>query len=215
MPLLPHHTEPREVLLSYADFGVDSLNLVGLTEPALRHLEDHDVCPDFAALGLTIAPLRACHIEAVIALRQAVFKRQPEACWFGATDAHIPGLRLALQEACQVQGSLHKVILEGSTVRGVLGCDVEEHALWGHSGGMDLVLAPPLQGRGLIKTGYRTLLRELAARSVNRFHGSSSQPGVLALGARMGRQFTGLSIRKATPRPQDWFRPWTKHYGST
>ena len=109
----------------------------------------------------------------------------------------------------------HRVLLEGTTVRGVLGCDIDEHPLWGLSGGMDLVLAPTLQGRGLIKTGYRALLRALEARGVTKFHGGTSQPGVLALGLRMDRQFVGLNLRQATPRPKDWFRPWLNRYGET
>jgi len=212
MTLFPHQDTIREQLLSHPDFGVDSLVLIGEVDAALRYLDS--AMPETALddEGLVSETFQDHHIEPTVALRRDLFRAQPAACWFGADDAHLPALRKALGAATAESHSLHLAWMKDSVLVAALGCKESDEALWGRSVGMDLVLAPTLQGRGLVKIAYRQLLRACSDIGIQRFYGCSSQPGVLTLGLRMSRQVGALCIRRATLREPDWFRPWLQRY---
>jgi len=213
MTLFPHQAAVRERMLDHPDFGVDSLILVGAVDAALERLSPTVDPSVMQREALESTAFRAPHVQPTVALRQAVFRAQPEACWFGGDDAHLPGLRAALEAAASQEDAMHRAWMRDTELVAALGCDEANHALWGRSAGMDLVLAPSLHGRGLVKLAYLELLQRCSDREIPTFYGSSSQPGVLGLGLRMGRRIAGLSMRRARLRAPDWFRPWLDAYG--
>jgi hypothetical protein len=212
MTLFPHQAAVREQMLAHPDFGVDSLIVVGAVDDALRTLKAEVDPQTMQREGLVSMTFGSPHVPATVTLREAVFRAQPEACWFGADEAHLPGLQAALETAAAQEDPMHRAWMRHTALVAALGCEEADHALWGRSAGLDIVLAPALHGRGLVKLAYLELLQRCHDRGIPTFYGSSSQPGVLGLGLRMGRQVCGLSMRRARLRPSDWFRPWLEAY---
>lgn len=55
-------------------------------------------------------------------------------------------------------------------------------------GGLSFFLHPSIQGKGLIKTGYRLILDFFVKNKVTKFYGGTSQPAVQSLSKLMNRK---------------------------
>lgn len=166
-------------------FGIDSVIQVGDVRRAATALGPGPSPSGLVALG-------AEHVAGVVALHREVFAAEPEWCWFGAAPAHLA--RMA--EALARDPTGHFVIVEGGAVVGHVGAELRDDAFWGPTGGLELVLARHLRGRGLGRSLYRVALRSLVARGARTIKGGTSQPAVLALGRELGRSWQAFNVRR-------------------
>lgn len=189
------------VLSAELGIGIDSVVLVGATEPALAALVGtYDPPRDLAAFGLEAGPPRdVAEIDAVVALERRVFERWPAYCWFGASPLALSRTRATLLDALRGEGGM-AVIRRGDDPLGYVHFGVELDApFWSAQAGVGLLLDPSLWGRGLVKTIYRAGLERLVEQGVGVFKGGTSQPPVLGLGRLMGRVAVGVHLRAGVP----------------
>ncbi len=182
------HDAPLLSGLEARGFGIDSVVQVGDPQVALRHLRP-------AQASIDVVPLAPEHVAAVVALHREVFTAEPQWCWFGAYPAHLDRLAEALRRTPAGQF----VVREAGRVVGHLGAEVDDNPYWGRVGGLELVLAPALRGRGLGRALYRVALQSLVQRAATVMKGGTSQPGVMALGREMQRPWHAFNMRPNTP----------------
>ncbi len=193
----------REVVTAETGLGVDSVFQVGAADVALRAVADAAWPVAAAGLGLAVRAARIGDVDAVVALAREAFTAEPAYCWVGAYPHHLDSVRRGLEHALRAGDGVH-LIVEGADreVLGHVGADIDDHAFWGRSAGLDIVLAPALRGRGLLKVLYRDVLARLVhEHQVATLRGGTAQPGVLALGRRMGRAWGALHLRRDVAFP--------------
>lgn len=193
----------REVVAAETGLGVDSVFQVGAADVALRGVRDAAWPEAAAGLGVAIREARVADVDAIVALAREAFTAEPAYCWFGAYPHHLANVRRGLEQALAGREGVHLVV-EGAdrSVLGHVGADIDAHAFWGRSAGLDVVLAPALRGRGLLKVLYREVLARLVhVHQVATLRGGTAQPGVLALGRRMGRAWGALHLRRNVAFP--------------
>jgi GNAT superfamily N-acetyltransferase len=192
--------------LAQEGLGVDSVVLVGAPGPALVMLQARWAPPvDLRHLGLDIAPMAPHHVDAVIALRHRVFLDHPEFCWFGAMPGHLARLRRDLQQPGPHER--HRVVLDRGRVVGSFSATVRADPCWGRTAGLDMVLHPDIQGRGIARTLYLRMLDWLVDEGVDCFKGGTAQSAVMHLGRAMGRVPFETNHRRSTAFPRAHFDP--------
>lgn len=188
------HDGPLLSGLEACGFGIDSVVQVGDPHVALRALHA-------AQASIDIAPLAPQHVPQVIALHREVFSAEPQWCWFGAYPEHLERMAETLYRMPAGQF----VVREAGRVVGHLGAEVDDNPYWGRVGGLELVLAPALHGRGLARALYRVALQSLVQRAAKVMKGGTSQPGVMALGREMQRPWHAFNLRRDTPFTREHF----------
>ncbi len=193
--------------LASVGLGVDSVTLVGQTAPALARLMGHRPPPDsLHHLGLQVDRLRPQDVDAALRLKQRVFAAAPQWAWFAAWPEHLAQTRGHWLDGCRDPHALLFVVRQGPRILGVFEASPQgDTGAWGPSAGIDLCLAPEVQGQGAIWTLYRILLTALARRGVRVFRGGTAQPGVLVAAERLGRHPTTLHVRPAPRLPIEHF----------
>ena len=199
--LLPHQYQATELLLKNG-FSVLGEVLLGECHTALERLERrYSPSGTLDHLGLRLERARPEDTEAILALQVEVFTLEPWACWFGASEQYLNSIVRPMLDGRRE--AINYCIWEQDRLVGALGADIErDNAYWGPIAGLDLVLHPDIQGRGVIKTGYRRLLRDLSDAGIQRFKGGTLQPAVQGLGQVMGRQRISTHLqRRSAPQP--------------
>lgn len=169
-----------------AGLGIDSVTLVGAPGPALVMLQTRWSPPaTLAHLGLVVAPMAPHHIDDVVALRHRVFLAHPEYCWFGALPGHLARMRRDLQDPGPHER--HRVILADGAVVGSFSASLRADPCWGRTAGLDLVLDPRVQRKGIARTAYLHALDWLVEKEADCFKGGTAQPAIMHLGRAMGR----------------------------
>ena len=187
--------------------GIDAITYLGSPKQALEALLATRNPPlHLKAMGLEIAPLSSGReIAQVLALREAYFRAHPEYCFFGASAEFLAGLKTELIGILSKHEPFY-VILRGDRVVGYFSADIEEsHAYWGRVAGMDIILDPSLQGRGIVKSVYAILLRELVNREVQVFKGGTSQPSIIGLATLLKRPRLAFCLRQDATFPPEHF----------
>jgi|GEM_PF-4307498 len=205
---------PRESVAAIArllkcGFFVDSVTLWGLVSDARKGLglSVEEAQDRLAQDGLFLRPLRSEEEkDAVIALQEQEFTRRPQFGWFLARPGVLADLRTELDSALwQVVASLgapHRIL-------GAIGSDFTPTQSVGLQAGMSALLDGSLQGKGLATALYALHLKALEEQGVRGLYGGTSQPGVLALSARMGRVVRQVHVRRGpNPFPPDHFEPY-------
>lgn len=193
----PTDDRPLIEMMIARGFGIDSVIQVGDARHAARVIGAGPLPPG-------VEPLGDEHIAGVIALHREVFSAEPEWCWFGAAPAHLQ--RMAEDLARASEG--HFVLVEDGAVVGHIGAELRADDFWGPTGGLELVLARRLRGRGLARSLYRVALRSLVARGARTIKGGTSQPAVLALGRALGRSWHAFNLRRGVRFAPDHFLRW-------
>lgn len=189
-----------------AGLGVDSVRLVGAPGPALVMLQARwDPPPTLEHLGLAIVPMAPHHVDDVIGLRRRVFRAQPEYCWFGAMPGHLERLRRELQRPSPHER--HRVVLAGGRVVGIVSASLASDPCWGRMAGLDLVLDPTIQRRGVAKTAYLRALDWMVDQGVDCVHGGTAQPAIMHLGRALGRVPFETNHRRGVAFPRAHFDP--------
>jgi hypothetical protein len=154
-------------------------------------------------------------IELAIALKRLYFTAHPEYCWFGANERYLQRCREELSEALHHsrrggQGPVRAWVLyrEGQFM-GLFSHSVAfEHPLWSSLAGLDIILHPKIQQKGVVKTVYRVMLESMCELGVKVYKGGTSQPAVMALGRVMERPLFSWVLRKRAPFPVGHFAPY-------
>ena len=194
--------------LLYHGLGIDSVELLGNTQTSLTRLvERYDPPGDFQAAGLRYVPLREDLLEAATALRETVFSRLPEYCWFGASEGHLRSYRTRM--ATELRGPhLWFALLEADRVVGVFGSSISPHnPLWGPRGGLEFIFDEKFCGRGLVKTAYRIGLEGLIDAGLPVYKGATAQPAVMSLGQLMERELQLVHLRSGAHFGREHFAP--------
>jgi hypothetical protein len=193
----------REAVTDMTGLGVDSVLQVGPADVALNAVRDA-AWPDApVCAGLAIREARKGDVDAIVALAREAFTAEPAYCWFGAYPHHLAKVREGLEGTLRRGDGVHLVVVgTEQRVLGHVGADIDEHPFWGRSAGFEIVLTPALRGRGLLKVLYREALARLVhVHGVATLRGGTAQPGVLALGLRMGRAWGALHMRRNVAFP--------------
>ena len=184
--------------------GIDSVTLVGPPGPALVMLQARwDPPRQLDHLGLTIVPMAPHHVDAALALHRRVFQAAPEFCWFGARPERLLRLRREFQRSGL--GTRHRVVLRDERVVGVASASVQSDPCWGRKAGLELVLDPSIQQKGIAKTAYLDLLDWLVESGADCVCGGTAQPAVMHLGRAMGRVPFETSHRRGASFPRSHF----------
>lgn len=186
--------------------GIDSIGLIGESAPALSALVT-TADPPREMHGLTITPLHSeAQIDAVVALRRAVFTQHPEYCWFGARPRHLQALRARMVDTLKRAHFWHVMTDAHGTVQGIFGCDlVPNNPFWGPRGGLEIIFSPEIHGRGFAKTAYRITLEGLVDQGYPIYRGTTGNPAVLAIGQQLGRRLVEVNLRSGADFPRSHF----------
>jgi GNAT superfamily N-acetyltransferase len=194
-----------------AGLGIEAVILVGRPVDALRRLNSRPAPPrDLARHGLTVEPLGAEHVAAVVDLWRWTFNAEPQHCWFGTSPGYLARFEqgLLLAAGGEVAGAQLVALESNGAVVGYFETDVEYQPYWGVAAGMSLVLDERYRGRGIASTAYRLLLEAQVELDVDVFKGGTSRPSVMALGTRMGRELAGIMFGRRALFGPEHFEEW-------
>ena len=197
--IVPPWDQPLRAHLESRGLALVSVTLAGRVAVARAALGEVATPED-----LEIRPIQAEDVPAAVALFREVFSAEPQYCAFGADPHFLSALARRLADpalpACRL------VVSHAGALRGLASAwynDEDHHH--GRSAGLDLVLHATLRGRRLTRAMYRPLLDAMAARGCGWLKGTTAQPAVWSLGARLGRHVTGLNLRAGPGFPPGWF----------
>lgn len=200
-------------------FGIDSVILLGDPSESLQQLMRRYEPPSMLAhINLDIRPIASRReVDHIIRLKRDYFTAHPEYCWFGAHDDHLEHHRAELEEAVLSRRAVQRgeippsntqlwVIYRERTFLGNFSYTAQsESPLWGHSAGLEIMLHPRIQRRGVVKSVYRIMLESMIERGVSVYKGGTAQPAVMGLGVLMKRPLFSWVLRRHTAFTPDHF----------
>lgn len=190
----------RQHLLARGDLGINAVVQVGRVEHALRNLGEVPALPE----GVTMRVQRPTDVDALIALRLEVFRKEPDYFWFGASDAFVERARQVIVANGEKEHGW-VLVRDGRVVGQFEYTDRNPCVHHGRSAGIGLIFDESLRGLGLSKIAYATLLGSMAAEGIPWFKGTTARKPVLHLGRRMGRGVIGVWLRRNHTFPPGWF----------
>jgi hypothetical protein len=188
-----------------AGFQIDSVVLLGRPQESLDRLTHRYAPPDhLGMMNLIVQPLtNRKEVEKIIQLKRTYFTQHPEFCWFGAHDRHLGRHKDELIKAIRqrrqgLTGPIHAWVLhrEGEFMGSFSYSEERDNALWGHVAGLDIILHPRIQRKGVVKTAYKIMLESMITQGVTLYKGGTSQPAVMGLGKIMNRPLFSWVLRK-------------------
>lgn len=200
-----------------AGFKLDSVVILGSPKHALRRLMSAYAPPvHLGAMNLEIRGLsNRTEIELALALKRIYFTSHPEYCWFGANERYLERCRAELSQALHYSrrgnhGPVKAwVLYREGTFMGLFLHSIDlKHPLWTSCAGLDIILHPKIQHRGVVKTVYRVMLESMVNLDLKVFKGGTSQPAVMALGKVMERPLFSWVLRKQALFPVGHFTPY-------
>jgi|GEM_PF-1892241 len=138
-------------------------------------------------------------VAPVAQLYATTFRANPEFCWFGAYPDHVAHVRDGLTAWTETMSTAeaHWVVDGPSGIAGHVSVDMADEPFWGRAAGVGIVLAPEADGKGLLKAAYRRAIVVARGEGANVWKGGTSQPAVMALGARLGRVWHQIGLRRS------------------
>jgi hypothetical protein len=180
----------------------DAAVLVGCPRRSLERLRRlKDPPDDLEHLGLRLSPMDSEEkVHAAMDLKRKVFRDEPSRCWFYEFVAEQERAEILRCLRSGELGDRFCVILDGDQTVGMFGYSFEEqNPNWGATAGMDLVLDPLIQGKGVVKTSYLRMLASMVAEGVDAYKGGTNQPAVMGLSCLMERDVYAYVLRRETP----------------
>lgn len=176
-----------------AGLALDAVELLGHCEQGLQVIGE-PLSP--LPYGLAWKPLRSKEdLYGALELRRTVFEANPEYAWFASNPEHAVRFKQRLEEEMAGDHLWHVLVKHGQ-VLGFYGSSLaKENPLWGPRGGVEFVLDPKLQGRGIGKEAYRRTLLGLVQNGCPVYTGVTANPAVLHLGAKLGREMIRFHVR--------------------
>lgn len=175
-------------------WGLTSAVLVGDVATARRALGGVDSASRMEAAGVSLRPARRADIAAIVALneREAIAAAPPGTSPRPASAA--ARLSAILETAVDSPWGAWVFEREGR-IEGWFRASSPSSPEWPGCAGFTVAFAPVIRGCGLLSVAYAVALERLAREGVPRFRGATSQPAVLAVGARLGRTLVGFHAR--------------------
>lgn len=202
--LLPATDQELMGPLETLGFGPSKLGLVGALSPALRAFEERAREP--GSLGVRFEDAQLAQAPLLCGLMRDFFAAHP-ALGFGSSEpspeeqAEIDEREVARMEERLTQGrQTDFVVTEEGAVRGYFGfTPYMSHPLFGPVAGLDIVLLPGIQGRGVGTAAYLHMLRSMDAMGISSIFGRTSNPAVIHLGVQTGRRLRRIVMRRDGP----------------
>jgi RimJ/RimL family protein N-acetyltransferase len=196
-------------VLAEHGLGVSKVGLGGDVGTMLHKLRALSVV-DPADLGLTLKIVSSLEeVRAASNLRRDYFLSHPEHGWASdltAEEQQKIDARVESQMTQRLQDSkaVDWIILEGDVPVGAFGI-VGRHdsSVIGRIASFNICLLPRIQRRGVGTLAYRTMVERAADFGIDHLNGSTSNPGVLRIGARIGRRLDNWLLRRDRP----WIEP--------
>jgi hypothetical protein len=176
--------------------GVLYAHLAGPARGALDALvAAYDPPLDLRRAGLDLRLATPDDAEAVSALDLRVFSEEPIFAWFAVLPAFRDGAADRVREGL-AHGLTWLVLRDGALVGQGGGSLRDPDVHCGSSIGVGMVLDRSIRGRGVVHTLYRLCLEGAVGRGARFLKGTTGRRSVLRLGGRMGRQATGVIMRR-------------------
>ena len=200
-----------------AGLHIDSVVLLGNPKESLKQLKLNCAPPEHLGyMNLEIQPMmNRREVEWAVKLKRQYFTSNPQYCWFGAHEVHLQQYKKELVDAvrCRRKGQKGSAqawaIYREDTFLGAFSFTEEEnHPLWGHFAGVDIMLHPRIQKKGVVKTVYRIMLESMVENNVSVYKGGTSQPAVMGLGSMMKRPLFSWVLRKQASFHSTHFAPY-------
>lgn len=186
-------------------FKIDTVLLLGDPKVSLNHLiTDKSPYEHLGFMNLSIHLLNSQkEVKAILKLKKDYFTQHPEFCWFGADERHLKKCQDDLADTIRKTKRGKKpntyawVIYREGELLGYFSFQVQvDHPLWGHYAGLDILLHPRIQKKGVVKTIYRIMLESMILQGIQVYKGGTSQPAVMGLGRLMQRPLFSWILRK-------------------
>jgi|GEM_PF-3798580 len=177
------------------------VSLSGRVDTAIERLRDHPRPP--LPHGVQLRPQQPRDADAVATLKQRTMG-DGRFVWFAAGPGY---LDLERQRARSDPNGWRWVLEDDQGVAGTCSVSVRRTDPHNHggSGGIDLVLAPRLQGRHLSWGLYWMMLHTLHSAGLRWIKGTTAQPGVMRVATAMGRVPTAVHLRRGAAFDDAWF----------
>lgn len=198
-------------------FGIRSVRLEGGVESSLRRLRRHygkKLRTPFEQAGLTIAAARSsAEITPYLRILRTEYRRNPQ---FG-THVTDPRFQRAIRRDLartmkHGEKSLWLIRRNGKLVGGVDVFESSSHIDGKRRAWFGVNLTRELQGKNCARAIYEAILMELQKRGVERYLGSTAQPGVMRLGKIMGRRLWGVEVDRGVTKEfsRAHFKGWVR-----
>ncbi len=189
--------------LRAAGFGLAKLALGGRVRDVLGALDRR---APLDVDGLEFAQMVVEDVDFVIAQRSEFFRLRPE-LGFGSLD--LTTEQQAKIDAA-VRDSLLKRLAEGLECSWVIRSGGErlgafglspyfDHPIYGNVAGIDVMLEPEIQGNGVGRAAYATMMKRAAELQIENIRGTTSNPAVVHMAVGMNRQLNGWFFRRRGP----------------
>jgi hypothetical protein len=161
----------------------------------------------------------------VVELHASVFQEDARWCWFAGFQGYREELAASLAREVPARGAAsghggpdgahtaslarHRVVRDalGAPV-GHLSVEGREDPHLGRTVDVGVVLAPGLRGRGLLRAAWGCALADAEAWGARVWKGGTMQPAVLGLGARLGRRWVRVGLRRVDGAPVGEVARW-------
>lgn len=177
-------------------FAIETVILIGEVNKSYRRLmQKKKPEKDLLAYGYSVSFLQEKkEVLQALPIEKNEFGRNPQFGWFLALPEVQRKRRKILMSAIR-KG--HTIVIKDKNekVKGIVDFPVHSSEFYGDCGGVGLVLARELQGRGFAKIIYRILLEEFRRKKIKYFKGGTSQRPVMKLGKLMGRESISYVLR--------------------
>lgn len=198
----------RDFLLKRG-FHIQAIILEGKTGFCLKNLRKKNSKPVLPA-GLRLERLKTKkQLEEVLALEHRIFRKNPEYGFYSEFEETVDVHRKEMLGAMKNGDDLFYVFLDRSNkILGFFGGFLNrKDPLHGSSAGVSLVFDEKIQGKGLSKLAYHTLLEDLVKEKISVFTGGTSQKSVMKVSKLMGRKAIAWCLRYGEGKfPPSYFR---------
>jgi hypothetical protein len=163
--------------------------LEGDTQSAYRALMRHKEPPDnLVHLQLELREIKTpSQLRAAMALQKTVALLSKRHGYFSHTPAQLRADHKEYAAHLRLRTGKLLGVYRGKRILGLMMASIHGQRPR-RSGGFSFFLHPKVQGKGIVKTGYRVLLEYLLQEKIRVFHGGTSQPAVQSLGKIMKRR---------------------------
>jgi hypothetical protein len=174
---------------------VSSIALAGEPRRALRRLRRS--YGELEWVGVDCRPLETRRqVSAIAALLREEFSRNPQFGDFVPSRRFLSAHSTVLRGEIECASGNQWVLVHGSKVVGHFGFSYIPRSSFGQPiGAFGVTLHRDVQGMGLAKVAYATMLERMVKLGIRMVLGMTSQPPVMHLSAIMGRSLFGYELR--------------------
>lgn len=185
------------------DYAIKYLSFGGDTETALSYLNE-STCRDIDTKingDITISPLvDVCDVNAAIDLQKQVYRKQPELCWFFDNDKNTQVIAERLRISLPYQ-TYHNLFINGK-LEGFFGYHLMgQPYLFGAEATLSICLREDFQGKGLARSLYQKIFKDMLSRNIYQFQGQTANAAVINLAEKFKRPLRYIHISPSSDCP--------------